>query len=490
MLENLSIEYILLAGSILLVLSIVMSRVSSRFGIPVLVFFLAIGMLAGSDGPGGIYFDNAWAAKSLGIVALSLILFSGGLDTDWPSMRPVFRQGLMLSTFGVLLTALLTGIFAVLVLKWSWLQGFLLGSIVSSTDAAAVFAVLKSKHISLKKNLQPLLELESGSNDPMAVFLTLGLIDMIVTPAKSAWSLFPNFIIQMSIGALMGWAMSRIIILTVNRLNLEYEGLYPVMTTGLALLTYSLTGTLGGNGFLAVYLAGILVGRESFLFKKSLLRFHDGLAWLMQITMFVTLGLLVFPSQLPAVALPGLLISAFLILIARPASVFLSLCRTEMSVQEKRMVAWVGLRGAAPVILATFVLLAGIEGSDTIFHIVFFIVVTSVLVQGTTIPWVARLLGVDAPLSVKRRYPIEFEQVTSTNTELAELMVPYNSHVSGKAIFEIGFPMDARVTLVCRDEAFIVATGKTVLEGGDVLLVLGDQKSLKVIGGILAKTKT
>lgn len=487
---NFSIEYILLAVSILLVVSIFMSRVSSRFGIPVLVFFLAIGMLAGSDGPGGIYFDNAWAAKSLGIVALSLILFSGGLDTDWPSMRPVFRQGLMLSTFGVLVTAFLTGVFAVLVLQWSLLQGFLLGSIVSSTDAAAVFAVLKSKHISLKKNLQPLLELESGSNDPMAVFLTLSFIDLIITPARSAWTLIPNFLIQMSIGALMGWAMSRVIIWTVNRLDLEYEGLYPVLTTSLALLTYSLTSTLGGNGFLAVYLAGILVGRENFLFKKSLLRFHDGVAWLMQIMMFVTLGLLVFPSKLPSVVVPGLMIAAFLILIARPISVFLSLFGSGMSVQEKRMVSWVGLRGAAPVILATFVLLAGVEGSGTIFNIVFFIVLTSVLVQGTTIPWFARLLGVDAPLTVKRRYPIEYEQVTPTNTELAELMVPYNSFVTGRAIFEIGFPMEARITLVCRNEAFIVATGKTVLEGGDVLLVLGDQGSLKAISEILGRPKS
>lgn len=487
---NFSIEYILLAVSILLVVSIFMSRVSSRFGIPVLVFFLAIGMLAGSDGPGGIYFDNAWAAKSLGIVALSLILFSGGLDTDWPSMRPVFRQGLMLSTFGVLVTAFLTGVFAVLVLQWSLLQGFLLGSIVSSTDAAAVFAVLKSKHISLKKNLQPLLELESGSNDPMAVFLTLSFIDLIITPARSAWTLIPNFLIQMSIGALMGWAMSRVIIWTVNRLDLEYEGLYPVLTTSLALLTYSLTSALGGNGFLAVYLAGILVGRENFLFKKSLLRFHDGVAWLMQIMMFVTLGLLVFPSKLPSVVVPGLMIAAFLILIARPISVFLSLFGSGMSVQEKRMVSWVGLRGAAPVILATFVLLAGVEGSGTIFNIVFFIVLTSVLVQGTTIPWFARLLGVDAPLTVKRRYPIEYEQVTPTNTELAELMVPYNSFVTGRAIFEIGFPMEARITLVCRNEAFIVATGKTVLEGGDVLLVLGDQGSLKAISEILGRPKS
>jgi cell volume regulation protein A len=484
-----SIETILLAGCTLLITSIVMSRISSRFGIPALVIFLIIGILAGSDGPGGIYFDNAWLAQSLGVVALVVILFSGGLDTDWPSLRPVLWQGIALSTVGILLTALLVGVFAVAILKFSLLQGLLLGAIVSSTDAAAVFAVLKSRNTSLKKNLQPLLEFESGSNDPMAVFLTVSLIQLITAPTVNPLALIPSFVLQMSLGALMGFLMSHVLVWAVNRLDLEYEGLYPVLTLALVFLAYSLTATAGGSGFLAVYVMGILMGRRDFLYKKHLIRFHDGVAWLMQIVMFVAMGLLVFPSHLPSIVAAGLLISAFLIFVARPVSVFVSLALARLGVAEKLMISWVGLRGAAPIILATFVLLAKVPGAEVIFNIVFFIVLTSVILQGTTIPVVARWLKVDAPASVKRRYPIEFEPTTPGDTELVEIVVPYDSRAAGKALFELNLPSDALVTLVCRNEKFIVAGGKTMLEEGDVMLVLGNSESLKTVQAILQKQK-
>jgi len=487
--EHVAIEHILLAGCMLLILSIVMSRASSRFGIPALLIFLLIGILAGSDGPGGIYFDNIWAAQSLGVVALVMILFSGGLDTDWPSMKPVLWQGTMLATVGVLITAALVGFFSVVVLKFSFLQGLLLGAIVSSTDAAAVFSVLKSRSISLKKNLQPLLELESGSNDPMAVFLTVALIHLIMNPGTSPWQLIPNFIFQTTVGFAGGILMSRVVVFAINRLDLEYEGLYPVFTLALVLLAYSLVASLGGNGFLAVYLMGMFMSRRDFLYKKNLIRFHDGMAWLMQIVMFVTMGLLVFPSHLPEIAGIGLLISAFLIVVARPVSVFVSLAWTRLPIREKLMISWVGLRGAAPIILATFALLADVPGAEAIFNIVFFIVLTSVVLQGTSIPAVARWLKVDAPLSVKRRYPIEFEQVTSDDTHLLEIVVPYNSGAVGKALFELNLPSDALVTLVCRNEKFIVAGGKTVLEEGDVMLVLGNAESLKTVQTILQPPK-
>lgn len=401
-----SIEYILLGASILLLLSIIASKVFGRLGIPALLLFLLIGMLAGSEGPGGIYFDDPWIAQSLGIFALAFILFAGGLDTNWADVRPVLWRGLALSTLGVFITALLVGWFATAVFGFSLLEGLLLGAVVSSTDAAAVFSVLRSKKVSLKGQLKPLLELESGSNDPIAVFLTIGFITLLVNARASVVDLIPMFVQQMVLGAVLGYGIGKGMTLTINHLRLEYEGLYPVLTISLVLLTYGAAALLGGNGFLAVYLAGLIMGNSRFIHKKSLMQFHEGLAWLMQITMFLTLGILVFPSHLVPIAVVGLLVSVFLIFIARPASVFVTLALTKMSFREKAMISWVGLRGAVPIILATFPLLAGIPKAEMIFNLVFFIVLASALLQGTSIPLVARWLRVDAPISAKPKYPI------------------------------------------------------------------------------------
>ena len=319
------IETLLLVAAVLLVLSVLASKASGRLGVPALVLFLIIGMLAGSDGPGGIEFDNPWVAQLLGVIALALILFAGGLDTEWSAVRPVLAPGLALSSLAVLVSALLMGGFAALVLGFPLLEGMLLGGIVASTDAAAVFAVLRSRGASLKGRLKPLIELESGSNDPMAVFLTLGLIRLLTLPEASAAELIPSFVIQMALGAGLGLAAGRALLVLVNRARLEHEGLYPVLTVAWVLLVYGATAVLGGNGFLACYIAGLVVGNRDFVHKKSLLRFHDGLAWLMQIAMFLTLGLLVFPSRLVGVAGAGLVTAAFLMLVARPVSVFLTL---------------------------------------------------------------------------------------------------------------------------------------------------------------------
>lgn len=487
--ENLNMDFIFLAGSGLFLFSIVLSKFFSRFGLPSLLLFLAIGMLAGSEGLGGIHFDNILLAKSLGVVALVYILFSGGLDTDWQTVRPVVWPALTLSLLGTLTTATFIGFFTVYVLKFSLLEGFLLGAVVSSTDAAAVFSILRSRSISLKKRLKPLLEFESGSNDPMAVFMTMGIISIIESPQFDAASLGWFFAKQMILGALAGFVMSRIITAVINRLNLEYEGLYPVLTTSLVLFTYALASFFDGNGFLAVYLAGLLLSKRSFFYKKNLLRFHDGLAWLMQIAMFLTLGLLVFPSQLIPVIIPGILVSLFLMFIARPLSIHLCLLPFKFSMNEKHMISWVGLRGAAPIILATFVLMADTPNALTIFNIVFFVVITSVLLQGTTLSRVAKLLKVDAPLQQKRHYPIEFEQREGIDAELIELMVPYNGEAVGKPIYELNLPPDCLITLVCRNEKFVMASGKTVLEGGDVLLALVNKESLKKLQEILNKVK-
>src|SRR5512134_2919727 len=386
----LTIEYFLLAAAGLLLLSVLASKAFGRMGIPALLLFLGIGMLAGSDGPGGIHFDNPWLAQSLGVVALTFILFAGGMDTEWASVRRVLGIGISLSTVGVAVTAGLVGWFATAALNMSWFEGLLIGAIVSSTDAAAVFAVMRSRYVGLRSPLKPLLELESGSNDPMAVFLTIGLISLITGQSDSPLDLVPMFIRQMVLGATIGYGIGKLMVLLINRLRLEYEGLYPVLTLSLVLLTYSGSAWLGGNGFLAVYIAGLMMGNSQFVHKRSLTRFHDGLAWLMQITMFLALGLQVFPTQLVPIAGTGLFLALFLMVFARPVAVFVTLAFASLTIKEKAMVAWVGLRGAVPIILATFPLLAGIPQATTIFNLVFFIVLTSVLLQGTSIPLVAR----------------------------------------------------------------------------------------------------
>ncbi|HSQ40194.1 MAG TPA: potassium/proton antiporter, partial [Anaerolineales bacterium] len=304
-----SFEFILIIVASLLLISVLISRVSDRFGIPALLFFLALGMLAGSDGPGGIYFDDPALTQFVGIIALNLILFAGGLETEWKEVRPVLKYGIILSTLGVFITAIVVGIIAQYLLGFSLLQGLLLGAIVSSTDAAAVFSILRSKSLGLKGPLRHLIELESGSNDPMAVFLTVGIIQLLTRPDIQGTGLFGSFILQIAIGILCGFAFGKIIVFLANRIQLGFEGLYPVLTLSIVFLAYSVTNTLYGNGFLAVYLAGIVAGHRDFVHRRSIIRFHDGAAWLMQITMFLTLGLLVYPSEIIPIISSGLLIA-------------------------------------------------------------------------------------------------------------------------------------------------------------------------------------
>jgi len=470
-------EYILIGASVLLLISVLVSKISDRFGVPALLLFLILGMLAGSDGIGGIYFDDPAFAQSIGIIALVLILFSGGLGTEWTEVRPVLKEGLLLSTLGVLITAVAVGLFASMLLGLSYLEGLLLGSIVSSTDAAAVFSVLRAKGVSLKGKLKPLLELESGSNDPMAIFLTIGLIQLITQPNSSVLNLVGLFIQQMLVGALIGYGMGKAMLFLINRLKLGYEGLYPVLTLALVFLTFGLADLMGGSGFLAVYLAGIVLGQQDFLHQKSLLHFHDGLAWIMQIAMFLTLGLLVFPSRLTPIIGVGLLMAACLMFIVRPIGVFISLLPSALNWREKTFISWVGLRGAAPIILATFPLIAKLEQANLIFNVVFFVVLTSVLLQGTSLPRMAKWLKVDAPIIPKRVYPIEYVPMGGLKSKLKELPIPVDSEMNGKAIFELGLPINFLVILIARNNDFMLPSGGTVLQGNDTLLVLSDKES-------------
>ena len=389
---------VVLVASGLLLLGVVASRLSSRLGIPGLLVFLAVGMLAGSDGPGGIDFDNADLAQTLGVVALAFILFAGGISTVWEEVRPILNQGAALATVGVLITALISGVAASWAFDLPIETGLLIGAIISSTDAAAVFAVLRSRSVSLRGRLRPLLELESGSNDPMAVFLTIGFLELVTNPSSEPIDFIPLFVSQMAIGGLLGFGAGRLAAWGLNQIRLDHEGLYPVLLLAIVGFTFSLTTLLNGSGFLAVYVAGIVMAQRRFMHKNSLTRFHDGIAWVGQIGMFVVLGLLVFPSELPSVALRGLIVAAVLIFVARPIAVFVTLTPFRVPWRDRALISWVGLRGAAPIILATFPLMEGAPNASLIFDTVFFIVLTSVLIQGTTIPLVAKCLRVSAPI--------------------------------------------------------------------------------------------
>ena len=482
-------ETILLWVAVLLFVSVVSSKLSDKFSVPVLLLFLAIGMLAGSEGIGGIHFDNAQMAKSIGIVALIFIIFSGGLDTNWKDSKSIVLPGVILSTLGVLLTAIITGIFAVYILKFSIIEGLLLGSIVSSTDAAAVFAVLRSKRISLKKPLKPLLEFESGSNDPMAIFLTMGFISVLTVKGMGLVSLLPRFVLDMGMGALIGYLMARAIIFLVKRLKLDYEGLYPVITIALVLFTYVIAVFLKGNGILAVYLAGLGLGQAEFPNKKFITKFHDGLAWVCQIAMFITLGLLVFPSRLVPLIGAGLLITLLLMVVARPVSVLLCLLPFKLSLPKKIMVSWVGLRGSVPIILATFPFTAGLPQADVYFNVVFFVVIASVFIQGTSIPIVSKMLKLNAPFMDRKPYPIEFEKVEGIDADLNDLIVPYNSEAIGKTIRDLNVPEKCLIMLISRNNKFVIPAGSTVIQGGDVLLVLANAEDFSVLQSALARLK-
>jgi cell volume regulation protein A len=467
-------ENILLISSILLLVSIVAGNITTRFSVPTLIFFLAIGVLAGSEGVGGIYFDNQGVAQFIGIVALNFILFSGGLDTDWDSVKPVLWRGVTLSTIGVLLTALAVGLFVHYAFGFSLMEGLLLGAVVSATDAAAVFSILRNRGIGLKGSLRPVLELESGSNDPMAYFLTISLTTIVKSGDVNGSELLIHFLQEFIIGGAMGYAMGKVSHWTINRIKLDSDGLYPVLLLGLAMFTYSATAFVGGNGFLAIYLSAVILGNSRFIHKRTLIRFYEGQAWLMQIALFLTLGLLVFPSRIVPVMGMGLMISAFLIFIARPIGVFTSLMFFKTSLRSKLFISWVGLRGGVPIVFATYPLIAGLEKAELIFNLVFFISVTSVLFQGTTLAYVANLLHVALPATVKRRDPsIAREHVRS---EMHQIELPPTSNAIGKKIVDLNIPLSVHIMSIKRDGEYIQPIGSTTFLVGDVLYVLADNK--------------
>ena len=474
---GITIENILLIGSLLLFISILAGKTSYRFGVPTLVLFLAVGMLAGSEGIGGIHFDDPRIAQFIGIVALNFILFSGGLDTRWKTIQPVLWQGISLSTLGVLITALCIGFFAWQITDFSLMEGLLLGAIISSTDAAAVFSILRSKNLALRSNLRPTLELESGSNDPMAYFLTIAFLSLIINPGDSVWSILPMFFFQIIIGAIAGFGFGKLSKIVINRIKLGFEGLYPVLVISLMFITFSATDFIGGNGFLAVYLCGVYLGNQNLIHKNTIIRMFDGLAWLMQIILFLTLGLLVFPTQVVPVIGIGLAIAAVLIFVARPIAVLISLSFFKMKMKRRLYVSWVGLRGAVPIVFATYPLIAGIEKANLIFNIVFFVSLSSVLIQGTTLAKVAHWLHVSLPSSEKKLSPVDKILMDETKSHLQEIEIPENSIAVGKRIVDLQIPSGAIIAMITRDNSFITPRGDTEVQENDILLILTENKS-------------
>lgn len=475
---NLTIENIVLVGSILLFISIVVGKTSYKFGVPTLLLFLAIGMLAGSDGIGGIRFDDPKIAQFIGIVSLNFILFSGGLDTNWEAVKPIIKEGLVLSTLGVLLTALSLGTFVWFITDFTIYESMLLGSIVSSTDAAAVFSILRSKSLALKTNLRPTLELESGSNDPMAYVLTIAFLTLVVHQDQSVFSIIPLFLQQMILGGAAGFGFGKLSKYIINSIKLDFEGLYPVLAIALMFITFSATDFVGGNGFLAIYICAVYLGNQDLIHKKTILKMFDGLAWLMQIVLFLTLGLLVFPSQIIPYIGIGLFISLFLILVARPVSVFLSLIFFKMRMKRRFYISWVGLRGAVPIVFATYPLLAGIDKANMIFNIVFFISVTSILIQGTTLSIVAKWLGVAIPEKAKRLTTTDLLFAENPKTIMREIAVGNDCYAANKKIVELGFPKNAIIAMIKRGDKYITPNGSTEIESDDTLIVLADQQRI------------
>lgn len=442
--------------------------------------------MAGSEGFGGINFQDQGIAQLIGIIALNFILFSGGLDTNWQRVRPILWRGIALSTIGIFITAISVGVFVHYVFNFTLAEGLLLGSIVSATDAAAVFSILRGKNIRLKGALGPVLELESGSNDPMAYFLTISLTAIIKTGHVEPLALAVSFLQEFIIGGLIGYSMGRLSHWLINRIKLDSDGLYPVLLLGLAMFTYSISHVSGGNGFLATYLCAIVLGNRNFIHKRTLTRFYEGQAWLWQIILFLTLGLLVFPSQIIPIIGMGLLISAFLIFVARPLSVFISFIFFKTNIRSKLFISWVGLRGGVPIVFATYPMLAGLEKAELIFNLVFFISVSSVLLQGTSLAYIGRLLHVVLPASTKRKDGTNaLEHIRS---HMQEFVIQPTSPIAGKKIVELNIPLTIHIMSIKRGELFIQPVGSTSFNAGDIVYILADdEKALGIAKSYLAE---
>ena len=474
-----SSENFVLVGAMLLFVAVVAGKVAYRFGAPALLLFLGVGMLFGLD---FISYRSVDMTQFIGMIALCIILFTGGMDTKFAEIRPVIGPGIVLATLGVAMTALILGGFVYFVAPWvgvemSFTVALLLAATMSSTDSASVFSILRSKRQGLTQNLRPLLELESGSNDPMAYVLTVLLVGVLSHDAGEAgvWQSILTFVVQMAVGAVSGYLIGRLAVWTINRINLANHSLYSVLLLAFIFFAFAFTDLIRGNGYLAVYLAGLVVGNYKLVQKRSLTVFFDGFTWLVQIVMFLTLGLFVNGDELirPEVLLLGLVVGAFMIFVARPLTVFLCLAPfRRFSTRARIYVSWVGLRGAVPIIFATYPLVAGVEHAELLFNVVFLATIVSIVVQGTTVSGMANFLG----LAFEEKAPaFGVDMSDDMKSALTEIEVNECVLENGRTLREIALPEHTLVMMICRDGEYFVPQGKTQLHLGDKLLVISDR---------------
>ncbi len=482
MLANLGIEHYLLLSSLVILAGILAGKVGYKFGIPGLLLFLFTGMFFGSSGL-GVRFNDTGVAQFVGMIAMSIILFSGGMDTKVREVRPVLREGITLSTIGVVLMTLFTGGFAYFLSEQGWApihislpSAFLLAALMSSTDSTSVFAILRSQKMHLRENLKPALELESGSNDPMAYMLTLALIEYISMGEADVSLILGELAAQFCLGLALGYVFGRLSVLFLNKINIENDMIYPIVLLCLVFSAFSVTSMLGGNGYLAIYVSGIVVGNSRLVHKKSIITFFDGITWLVQIVLFILLGLLVNPDELLPIASFAFLLSFFMILLGRPLSVFISLLPfRKLSFKGKAYLSWVGLRGAVPIIFATYPILMDVPEAKILFNVVFFITIVSLLLQGSTVSTVARWLGLAVPSPAEGNlFGVEIPEETGTKME--ERLVTEEMIAEGDRLMDIDLDDKELVILVSRGGSYRVPKGPMHLKPNDILLIVSEKE--------------
>lgn len=461
---------LILVGGALLAAGIAGALLADRVRIPGLLLFLGLGMLAGSEGIGGIEFDDPELARTLGTIALVLILFEGGLTAGWAEIRPVVGIAASLATLGTMLTAIGAGLAAKWIFGLDTLEGMLVGAAIAATDSAAIFAVLRRS--TLEKRLARTLEGESGMNDPVALLLVIGFIGWIQQPGYGLVDMTGLLALRLGLGAAIGLLLGRLAVAVLDRVRLPTDGIYPVATIAAAGLAYGLAEVAHGSGLLATYLTALALGSGNIPARRTIVAFHEGVGWVAQIGLFVLLGLLVFPSSLGDVAVEGLALSAALILVARPLAAFVATAFSRLDVRERAMLGWAGLRGATPIWLATFPVVAGVGAGEQLFAIVFFVVVTSTLVQGASFEPLARRLGLTTDEPALPRRLLESGRIRRMGGDVIAYRLRPEAAAAGRLVRELGLPREALVNVIVRDGRAIPPRGSTRLQAEDELHIL------------------